>query len=221
MPDLAAQINAWTERLRAIALTGLAFEPALYDRERYEDLLRLAAHMATTAADLHTDSELSQQLYDRWHTEVGKRENGYVTPKIGVGAVVFNARDELLLIRRANNGTWLYPTGWADVGYVPAQVAAKEVREETGLEVTPTRLIAVYDSLRRKAPTVGVHFWSLTFYCRLDGGELKPHPLEVLDLGFFARDRLPEPLAREGIPWIEHVFAAHHGELREPYFDWP
>src|SRR5437763_1066242 len=61
MPDLAAQINAWTERLRAIALTGLAFEPALYDRERYEDLLRLAANMATTAADLRTDSELSQQ----------------------------------------------------------------------------------------------------------------------------------------------------------------
>src|SRR5262249_40917770 len=157
--------------LRAIALTGLAFEPSLYDRERYEDLLRLAANMATTAADLCTDSELSQQLYDRWHTEVGKRENGYVTPKTGVGAVGFNARDELLLIRRANNGTWLYPTGWADVGYVPAQVAAKEVREETGLEVTPTRLIAVYDSLRRKVPTIGVHFWSLTFYCRLDGGE--------------------------------------------------
>jgi ADP-ribose pyrophosphatase YjhB (NUDIX family) len=221
MPDVTTQVNLWTQRLRAIALTGLAFEPSLYDRERYEDLLKLAASMAATAEDLHTDDGLSQNLYERWRAEVGQREKGYVTPKVGVGAVVFNERDELLLIRRSTNGTWLYPTGWADVGYVPAQVAAKEVREETGLEVTPLRLIAVYDSLRREQPTIDTHFWSLTFYCRLDGGALQPHPLEVIDLGFFARDRLPSPLARQGKPWIEHVFAAHRGEWREPYFDWP
>ena len=219
MPDAPSQLNRWAQRLRAIALTGLAFEPALYDRERYEDLLRLSAEMATS--NWETDAALAQTLYECWRSETGEREKGYVTPKVGVGAAVFNARDELLLIRRANNGNWLYPTGWADVGYAPAQVAAKEVREETGLEVTPLRVIALYDSLRRAEPTVGVHFWSVTFYCRLDGGELQRHPLETLDAGFFARDHLPAPLERDGIPWVEHVFAAHHGELREPYFDWP
>jgi ADP-ribose pyrophosphatase YjhB (NUDIX family) len=221
MTDITSQVDLWVQRLRAIAMTGLAFEPLLYDRERYEEILNLAASMAATTAALQTDEQLSHELYEHWRAEVGKREHGYVTPKVGVGAVVFNERDELLLIKRATTKNWLYPTGWADVGYVPAQVAAKEVREETGLRVTPLRLIAVYDSSRRSRPTIGVHFWSLTFYCRLDGGAFQAHPLEVVDLGFFAREHLPDPLARQGEQWIEHVFAAHHGELKEPYFDWP
>ena len=221
MTDITSQVDLWVQRLRAIAMTGLAFEPQLYDRERYEELLSLAASMAATPAALHEDAHLSRELYEHWRGEVGSREHGYVTPKVGVGAVVFNARDELLLIKRANTRSWLYPTGWADVGYVPAQVVAKEVREETGLLVTPLRLIAVYDSLRRGPSPSPIHFWSLSFYCRLDGGTLQAHPLEVLDLGFFARDRLPTPLVRDGEPWIEHVFAAHHGQMKEPYFDWP
>ena len=221
MTDITSQVDLWVQRLRAIAMTGLAFEPQLYDRERYEELLSLAASMAASPAALQEDAQLSRALYEHWRGEVGGREHGYVTPKVGVGAVVFNARDELLLIKRAATGSWLYPTGWADVGYVPAQVAAKEVREETGLLVTPLRLIAVYDSFRRGQSAAGIHFWSLSFYCRLDGGTLQGHPLEVLDLGFFARDKLPSPLVRDGAQWIEHIFAAHHGQLKEPYFDWP
>ena len=221
MTDITSQVDQWVQRLRSIAMTGLAFEPQLYDRERYEELLSLAASMAASPAALQEDAQLSRALYEHWRGEVGGREHGYVTPKVGVGAVVFNARDELLLIKRAATGSWLYPTGWADVGYVPAQVAAKEVREETGLLVTPLRLIAVYDSFRRGQSAAGIHFWSLSFYCRLDGGTLQGHPLEVLDLGFFARDKLPSPLVRDGAQWIEHIFAAHHGQLKEPYFDWP
>ena len=221
MTDITSQVDLWVQRLRAIAMTGLAFDPKLYDRERYEELLSLAASMAATPAALQEDVQLSSALYDHWRAEVGSREHGYITPKVGVGAVVFNQRDELLLIKRANNGSWLYPTGWADVGYVPAQVVAKEVREETGLLVTPLRLITVYDSFRRAHTAEGIHFWSLGFYCRLDGGTLQGHPLEVLDLGFFARDRLPSPLVRDGEQWIEHAFDAHHGRLNEPYFDWP
>jgi ADP-ribose pyrophosphatase YjhB (NUDIX family) len=218
MSDISARLNLWTQRLTGIAQTGLAFDPHAYDRERYEELLKLAAEMAATTAALEHDQVLSQQLYERWRSGVGERERGYVTPKVGVGAVVFNERDELLLIRRAISGMWLYPTGWADVGYTPAQVAVKEVWEETGLRITPLRIIALYDNTRYRS-TPDNHFWSVTFYCRLDGGDLHAHPHEVLALGFFAHDRLPAPLAREGLPWAEHAFAAHRGDLREPYFD--
>ncbi len=206
------------QRLKGIAQTGLAFEPHAYDRERYEELLKLAAEMAATTSELNDDEQLSQVLYERWRADVGEREQGYVTPKVGVGAVVFNQRDEILLIERANTRNWLYPTGWADIGYTPAQVAKKEVWEETGLHVTPLRIFAVYDNTRYRS-TPGLHLWSVTFYCRLDGGELQAHPHETSDVGFFARDHLPAPLAREGLPWVEHAFAAHRGELREPYFD--
>jgi len=41
----------------------------------------------------------------------------------------------------------------------------------------------------------------------MTGGALKPHPLECLDVGFFPRDHLPEPLAGSGL-WVEMAFAA-------------
>jgi ADP-ribose pyrophosphatase YjhB (NUDIX family) len=218
MSTLDETINLWILRLRAIAQTGLAFAPAVYDRERYEELLALASEMATTRATLERDAALGQALYEKWRGEVGTGVPGYVTPKVGVGALVFNARDELLLIERPSH-QWLFPTGWADVGYSPAQVAVKEVREETGMEVTPLRLVAVYDIRRLIEVDLEQHLYSLVFYCRLDGGTLQIRPHESLNAGFFARGALPTPLARAELRWVEHAWAAHHGELRETYFD--
>ncbi|MBI4672263.1 MAG: NUDIX hydrolase N-terminal domain-containing protein [Chloroflexi bacterium] len=218
MSLLEAHLDLWIQRLRAIAQTGMAFQPPVYDRERYEELLVLAAEMAATRADLTHDAALSNALYEKWRGEIQSGVPGYVTPKVGVGAVVFNARDELLLIERPSR-VWLFPTGWADVGYSPAQVAAKEVREETGLDVTPLRLIAVYDIRRLLEVRMNQHFYSLIFYCRLNGGEIRVRPHEVLHAGFFARDALPAPLAHPEAGWVQQAWAAHHGELREAYFD--
>ncbi len=220
MNELSRQVNLWIQRLRGIAQTGLAFHPQVYDRERYEELLHLAADMAATNGALQTDARLSQELYDRWRAQVAPGVIGYVTPKIGVGAVVFNARAEILLIQRPS-GRWLYPTGWADIGYSAAQVAVKEVREETGLDVTPLRLMAVYNVPHPVETQIENPLYSLVFYCRLDGGTLNRHPVETLDAGFFAREHLPKPLAREDLGWVEHAWAAHRGELCEAYFDRP
>ena len=71
-----------------------------------------------------------------------------MTPKVAVGAAVGNDQGEILLVQRADSGVWLYPTGWADVGYSAAEVVVKEVEEETGIEVEVVRLIAVLDGLR-------------------------------------------------------------------------
>ena len=86
--------------------------------------------------------------------QVGEGIAGYVTPKVAVGAVVGNDKGEMLLVQRADSGVWLYPTGWADVGYSAAEVVVKEVLEETGIEAEPIRLIAV---LRRSAPRIHPH----------------------------------------------------------------
>ena len=70
------------------------------------------------------------------------------TPKVAVGAVVGNDEGEILLVQRADSGIWLYPTGWADIGYSASEVAVKEVEEETGIECEVVQLIAVLDGLR-------------------------------------------------------------------------
>ena len=52
------------------------------------------------------------------------------------------------------------------------------------------------------------------------GGELRGHPLETLDVGWFPRDELPEPLRRGG-DWMRIAFAALEGRDEPCYFDAP
>ena len=84
---------------------------------------------------------------------------------------------------------WLYPTGWADVGYSAAEVVVKEVLEETGIEAEVVRLIAVLDGLRLGFTRVPLY--SLVFHCRAVGGALQAHPLECADVGWFAPTTFP------------------------------
>src|SRR5262249_54076752 len=132
-------------------------------------------------------------LVDEWMKLVVDGVPGYVTPKVAVGAVVGNDAGEMLLIQRADSGVWLYPTGWADIGYSASEVAVKEVREETGIQCRVERLIAVFDGLRLGFTRVPLY--SLVFHCRAIGGDLEAHPLECADVGWFAEDALPQPLA--------------------------
>jgi len=206
----------WSEGLAAIARTGLGFTESLYEKERFEEVLRVAADIRA-AADLGFDGvEDAGGLVEEWLGQVMPGIPGYVTPKVAVGAAVGNDNGELLLIKRADSGVWLYPTGWCDVGYSAAEVAAKEVLEETGIESEPVRLIAVLDGLRLGFTRIPLY--SLVFYCRATGGTLNPHPLECQDVGWFSPDKLPNPLV--GVErWGEHVFAAIRGEVREVLYD--
>ncbi len=206
----------WSESLAAIARTGLGFTESLYEKERFEEVLRVAGDIRA-AADLGLDGvEDADGLVEEWLGQVMPGIPGYVTPKVAVGAAVGNDNGELLLIKRADSGVWLYPTGWCDVGYSAAEVAAKEVLEETGIESEPVRLIAVLDGLRLGFTRIPLY--SLVFYCRATGGTLNPHPLECQDVGWFSPDKLPNPLV--GVErWGEHVFAAIRGEVREVLYD--
>lgn len=204
----------WSEALAGIARTGLGFTKSLYERERFEEVLRVAADMRV-AAGHELESEL---LVEEWLRSVGEGVAGYVTPKVAVGAVVGNEKGEILLVQRADSGVWLYPTGWADIGYSPAEVVVKEVYEETGIEVEPLRLIAVLDGLRMGFTRIPLY--SLVFLCRPLGGELRAHELECADVGWFAEDALPTPLAGAHY-WGPSAFAAIRGEPVEILFDAP
>lgn len=217
MIDLTSQLAMWAQQLTAIAQTGLAFNPPIYDRERYEQLLVLAANIAATINQHATlDPELAEQLAARWRNEVRDGVPGYMTPKVGAGAILFNERDELFLIKRAE-GVWFFPTGWCDVGMSPCATIVKEMREEVGLEVTPLRIIGVYDSAKWRPGAL--HLYSIVFYCRLDGGTLRLHPTEVLDAGYFACDALPQPMLISQNNWLDHAWRAHRGEMMETFFD--
>jgi ADP-ribose pyrophosphatase YjhB (NUDIX family) len=214
-PSVTAQdLLRWSEALSGIARTGLSFTQNLYEKERFEEILRVAADIRVNAGhDLVADA-----LVEEWLSMVGEGVAGYVTPKVAVGAVVGNEAGEILLIQRGDSGLWLYPTGWADVGYSPSEVAIKEVAEETGIVAEPLRLIAVLDGLRLGFTSIPLY--SLVFHCRAVGGELSGHPLETRAVGWFAEDALPSPLAGAD-RWMAAAFAAIRGDPVDVIFDPP
>ncbi len=218
-PVSAQDLVRWSEALSAIARTGLGFTRSLYEQERFEEVLRVAAEIRATADGGPAGGAAEPaELVQEWMRAVGEGVPGYVTPKVAVGAVVGNDKGELLLVRRADSGVWLYPTGWADVGYSASEIAVKEVWEETGIVVEPVRLVAVLDGLRLGFTRIPLY--SVVFLCRMVGGELKAHPLECTDVGWFAEDSLPEPLAGAE-RWAPRSFAAIRGEAVEVLYDPP
>jgi ADP-ribose pyrophosphatase YjhB (NUDIX family) len=215
----------WAEALAGVARTGLGFTASRFEAERYEEVLAIAADILACAIG---DIDRSQQPGEpggqataartEWLRYVGSGIAGYVTPKVAVGAVVGDDRGRMLLIQRADSGRWLYPTGWADVGYSPSEVAVKEVFEETGIRCEVLRPLAIIDGLR--AGFSRIPLISIVFHCRALGGTLAPHPQECLDAGWFGPDELPEPLA-SGERWSDHAFRAISGERVELMFDPP
>jgi ADP-ribose pyrophosphatase YjhB (NUDIX family) len=206
----------WAESLAGVARTGLGFTESQYERERFEEILKIAGDIKS-AAEAGLDDVLDADGYvAEWMKEVGKGVAGYQTPKVAVGAAVTNDHGELLLIQRADSGVWLYPTGWCDVGYSAPEVVVKEVLEETGIEVELVRLIGVLDGMRLGSSRIPLY--SLLFFCRAVGGEMKIHPLECTDAGWFTRDNLPTPIIGAE-RWAGPIFAAIDGEHRDVFYD--
>lgn len=202
----------WSEMLSALSRTGLAFTESLYEQERFEEILAVAAEIQA-GSSLRIDPEV---LVTEWTKTIGHGVPGYVTPKATVGAIVGNDDGELLLMQRADSGVWLYPTGWADVGYSPAEVAVKEVWEETGIKTEVVSMLGVYDGMRLGFTRIPLY--SIVFHLRAIGGELKPHPLECADVGFFSEDNLPDPMYGSE-RWVPRAFAAIRGEQLPVEFD--
>ena len=207
-----ADLLRWSEALSGIARTGLGFTQSLYERERFEEVLKVAADVrAAIGAERSPEA-----VVEEWLALVGEGVPGYVTPKLAVGAVVGNERAEMLLIQRADSGVWLYPTGWADVGYSASEVVVKEVLEETGIICVPEGVVAVLDGMRMGLTRIPLY--SIVFLCRAVGGQLAPHPLETRDVGWYHQDELPPMTVGVG-QWGDHAFAAIRGEAKGVLFD--
>ena len=215
----ARDLARWSETLAGIARTGMAFTENLYERERFEEVLHVAGDIKAAAREL-VDGATTERAIDEfvgeWMESIGEGVPGYVTPKTAVGAIVGNDAGQILLVQRKDSGVWLYPTGWADVGYSPAEVAAKEVHEETGIECTVDAMMGVVDGQRMGFSRFGMYM--LLFSCTATGGELNPHPLETGDVGWFERDALPEATAGAAW-WGPMAFAAIDGERSAATFD--
>lgn len=96
-------------------------------------------------------------------------------PVVGVGAVVFIG-DEVVLVRRAQEplkGRWSLPGGRLEVGETMREGIAREVREETGLDVRVGPVVDVLDRIVRDGDgRVEFHYVLIDFLCASDGAGL-------------------------------------------------
>jgi ADP-ribose pyrophosphatase YjhB (NUDIX family) len=194
----------WTRRIVAIAQNGLAYTEGPFDRQRYEELQRIAAEMM--GAYSATPPERVLDLFSL--------EDGYATPKVDVRGVVFQ-EERILLVREREDGLWTLPGGWADAGESPREAVEKEIREESGYEARAAKLLAVLDRDRHGAPPLRWPVYKLFIRCDLIGGE-PAESIETEGVGFFGESEIPPlSLGRVMPSQVERMFQ----HLRNP--DWP
>ena len=199
---------AWIQRLSAIAQSGLAFTPGVYDRQRYEQVRHIAAEMAAWPRG---DVEAVDALF--------ASDTGYITPKMVGRAAVFDSRSRILMVRETADGRWTLPGGWIDIGESPSKAVEREVFEETGYTVRATKLAALYDKLSHPHPPAPHHSYLLFILCELESGEAIPS-VETSEVGWFARDTLPElSTLRATESQILAMFAHHDDPERPTSFD--
>lgn len=113
-------------------------------------------------------------------------------PVAAVGGVVLDG-DRVLLVRRAlppRQGEWSLPGGRLELGESLADGAAREVREETGLEVAVGPVVEVFDRVHRDdAGGIRFHFVIVDFLCRVTGGTLTAGD-DAADVRWATRDEV-------------------------------
>ena len=196
----------WAKELQAIAQIGLAYPSGShFDQERYERIREIAAEIMSASGGMNQKSLLG--LFER--------ESGYATPKVDVRGVVF-LEGRILLVREVDDGGWTLPGGWADVNESAKESVVREVREESGYETRPVKLLAVYDrSKHAHVPNFPYHVYKLFILCELVGGEARVS-LETSGVGFFAVDELPELSLSRVTPNQIRRFFDH-----DSHPDWP
>ena len=152
--------------------------------------------------------------YQRWlRSYVGHQR----LLQLAASAFIRDTEGRVLLGRRADLHLWAPPSGVVQLGETPAETIVREVREETGYEVEPARLIGVYAGNEfdwTYANGDQAQIISTFFECRVAGGALKPDKSEFLDLRYFALDALPSLMPR-----YKRMLRDAAIDRREAFFD--
>jgi ADP-ribose pyrophosphatase YjhB (NUDIX family) len=169
----------------------------------------LAGVGASLGFEFH-HAKSSYVMMTRWLLATPSPLPMYAFTQIGVGGVVVNTREEVLMVQErisplpAYQGCWKLPGGLADPGEDFAETVAREVREETGVE---TELIGVV-SLRHSH---GFRFGQGDVYVvvklRATTDSIAMDERELMGAKWMARGEIERRLAAPGEPLADKVSA--------------
>lgn len=198
----------WAIELQSLAQAGLTYGKDIYDKERYTRIREISAEIMSQISDVSLDKV----------KDLFCNESGYQTPKVDTRAVIF--KDRKILLVHENNGTWSLPGGWCDVDQSVASNVIKESKEETGLDVSAERLIAVQDWRLHNVQNYAYGVVKIFVLCKVVGGSFTEN-IETTEIGYFSRDELPANLATEKTTaqQIQMCFNAYFEDNWKTQFD--
>ena len=176
------QLRFWAHELAAMAKTGLEFASNDYDRDRFERTMAIAEGIAEMTIDATFTPE--RPYMSDLHIP---------SPKVGCSVAAFDDGGRVVLIKRADNGRWALPGGYAEVGSQPSVNALRELHEETGFEAELERLVGVYDN-KSFASVSPYQFYICCFRARITGGDATPS-IETPEVVLADPASLPEDMS--------------------------
>ena len=136
-----------------------------------------------------------------------------------VAGIVRDSNGAILLVRTADNGVWTTPGGVIELDETPADAVVREVWEETGLTVRPTRVIAVYggpDFVVRYPNGDESQYISTFFDCERVSGELRADGDETTAACFWTHDEAVElPVS----PWLTRMLPRLFDSAHDTWFE--
>jgi ADP-ribose pyrophosphatase YjhB (NUDIX family) len=193
------------DELQAIANLGSCFSKNEHDLDRYKKIRSISARILGVIEN-RSPNEILEQLQNNLL---------HVSPILGSEAALFQ-NDQILLIKRHDDGLWAIPGGLVDVGESWAKAAERELWEETRVRGRATKLMGVFDSRNWKSKS-NLHLYHAIFLVESEN----PSPSvtsEATEVGFFSEDNLP-PLSRGHHLRVPFVFRLYRGEEEMAFFD--
>lgn len=131
------------------------------------------------------------------------------------GGCLLNDEGQVLLQKRGDSGLWGFPGGAIELGESPEAAAIREVREETGLEVTAAGLIGVYTDCQMSYPNGDqAHSICLAYELRQTGGTLGSDDPETAALHWFSLEERPALFCRQHQALWEDLRQGNRGVTR-------
>lgn len=186
-------------RLKTISQAGKTFAKDDFELQRHKDLEEISAEILARHTDLEKD-EIITML---------QKDTGYPTPKVDSRGVIF--RDEkILLVKEIVDGGWTLPGGWCDMNLTPSQNVAREVFEESGFNVKPTKLLAIYDRRTHgHTPPYPYDIYKMFFLCEIIDGKPTTSK-ETSDVQFFTENDIPQLSLSRTMPHQIKRFFEHY-----------
>lgn len=169
--------NHFLSKLLSISKIGLKFSKDPYALENYQELQDLVV-LQSQEIDQIIDPV---KLYPK---------DTYPTPNVSVRVMIFNEKNQLLMVQEKSDNGYAVPGGWCDVFESARQNAIKEAKQETGLDVEIVRLCAVMQRELYKSKPTMISEYVLYFLAEIKGGSLA-YNHELSDIGFFDYNALP------------------------------